>query len=852
MVDIKLKFTSITFEVKNDDLCNYLFTTNIGSSSLYTDSTRLTLLEFNNSPIHGFSPTQAFSSTGNLLRVSSSNGVGWSNVIPQGIETILFTNGSSYEWMGPLVDLSSLNISNLYILDSTMNRILGGLYDNTDNHAIENIIIQNVNATNSYVNSINGRLLKLIGYENAQQLYIENLQVFRPDSSIADGTVSTRLFEFGYWDSIVFNGTITDGKVGVGLYFYNLTQYPCNFFTFVSLININPRLTGSIQDYMCSSEELACKGQTCFDSPTLTPIACTVDKDISIMHPLFRIQYFQTLQSAIYFCLARTIYVTRNFYEETGLIFKNRYTPREQLYIIGLNSPIILGADALIESVSGSQFNLSLNALRFVNTRGFLTHSDTMNDNILYSGDTARLFAFELKNCTFYAQQPFDTLISLPNTMTQWDTFLSALGTVNVSRVPNIYRPNTNQVINIGLEGPSYLENNFFFGSQYSSYNEYKPLDAKQSTIIIGQHGQNQYSNFISTTGYDVLHNDSTCNLCGGLSTSYNVYSVFKHKFWTGRRLSLNNLYSDAFPNTTSTIRFPYGNPYVSISGTTVLGMLTGLWISGGSGSEWIDWKIRNVTVKNYPIDARFESVTTSLYDFNNVAILRDDDRKVPRQITVMNDQTDASKMKTVIIGSPSATDLEPAFADYCDNLCIPDLSTSSCYVSSSYTTESSERFRTIENAISLCIYSIIRVLDVFHYENITTNYVYTATRLTDTTTLTIMGTVPSIQVIGNQNFISSCPSSTQMPTNIIWKDITFKNNVDQTDSIVSMSSSLSTPCPLTNVTFNNARFLKGTLPTLWNSSKAFECVDCRVSNLNLIDTTVSGAFDTSFYQSAK
>ncbi len=49
-------------------------------------------------------------------------------------------------------------------------------------------------------------------------------------------------------------------------------------------------------------------------------------------------------------------------------------------------------------------------------------------------------------------------------------------------------------------------------------------------------------------------------------------------------------------------------------------------------------------------------------------------------------------------------------------------------------------------------------------------------------------------------------------------------------------------------MTFTNVKFIKNTLPLVWNNSRAFECISCSLSNVEFHDTTVSGNFETALF----
>lgn len=253
----ELKFNGVRFEVQNDVTCNFLFSTNLGGYTLY-GTQQLSSLELIDSPVVGFSPTGGYLSSGHLIRTLSNN-VGWGNILSS-ISTLTIRNATTFSWMGPLIDqASSVNITNLNLIQINFDHMGNGLYDSTGNNALSTVTLDTINATYSYLTS-DGRFLKLLGTNRPSTLSISGFQIILPFTTDPDATLSSRFFEFGYWDVSDLDEIVTDGKAGVGLQFYNLTQYPCNFFTFVALGNRNPKLLGNVRDYMCSPEEIFCKG----------------------------------------------------------------------------------------------------------------------------------------------------------------------------------------------------------------------------------------------------------------------------------------------------------------------------------------------------------------------------------------------------------------------------------------------------------------------------------------------------------------------------------------------------------------------------------------------------------------
>ncbi len=298
------------------------------------------------------------------------------------------------------------------------------------------------------------------------------------------------------------------------------------------------------------------------------------------------------------------------------------------------------------------------------------------------------------------------------------------------------------------------------------------------------------------------------------MSTALTLFSVYKTTFWTGRRFVFENVQSDAYiPTFTGnpyyTVRFPYGLPYLNGFNASI-GYLRGLWVVGGSGSEWVEFRIGEITnqLRNYPVAVRIENADAAVTSLNDDEILRSDTLSRARQIQYMNDKINSSYslhglVEDIQFGTPSIS---------CTALCMPDPTTLYCSVSTSFTVLDSQQYHSLALAIRGCPYRRIFILDSILNENMTTNLIYTTRATTD---LEIIG-FGNVQIVGTHEFVQDCLISDNMPTEIIWRDVTFKNPSNITTQPIIDFIPSSIDCVLPKMTFTSVLFLKGSLPTTW------------------------------------
>ena len=726
------------------------------------------------------------------------------------------------------------------------------------------IILQNINSTNSYRNGISQAFIYISG-NGTNRAQISNIN-FTPLSYIgADLTTTTRFLQVQNIADLSLASDISPAILGVGLYFSNITSKICNATTRVQLKIENPTLLGSVYDFMCSIGQTTyyegCLGLGCFQDPALIQPFCIVDPSYPSSGSLYLLQYFPTIQQAINYCNTfppnRYIYVVRGVYPEV-LTIANKFTP-ENLYLLvygnltGFGNVIVNGgAGHSIVPSSAKALNLTIgDGFDIINPSGLVTYTTTTDSYLMQVPSISTLNNINIGKARFIGYQPSEPFASVPSStnFTGWQALITELLSNNSLMEPSIRSPNTAVLLSISLDGSSYLENTKFYGSYTQGYKESRASSSTGSTMLINVDGENQWNYHIYlTNAYNTTRIMNQCSsFCGGLTSQFSTPSAVVFISFSPNAVYYYEYMNDislgpaAVGNSYVKSRDPYGNPYYATPGGYFIGYLTALWLQGASGPTWQFFKIRYNTYRNLPQCVRLDTMDPVVLALNNDYIYANDSQSVPRQIQLMNNPSDPTgyiscTTNDIKIGTTSMDRFVGLNNEYvCNQMWPPPASSTVCFVSATYVSLDSTHFNTITDAIRNCPTTSIYVKDSLFAENITTDFTFIKSR-PGGTWLSIIG-FGTIVLEGNHNFFHTC--ATNVPT----ANITFTNI-----NFYSLGGA-----PLINITatpgcnvMNKILFTSSTFYSADQTQNGIQCIDCAFQSILINSATFSGKYATT------
>ncbi len=866
-----LTFTGISFVSAVEGTNRAFFSSMIYDNGYLGGSPNyLNLLEFTDCSFLGYKVGNPFFFVGaHLLKVESTE-VGFISTLST-LHEFVFTN-NNYTWLDTLFSTALNQIE----IDQRL-YIAGNLFEHTENGifygsaVIAPIITFTSNRIiDSYANGGSKAFFWITGIETNTLIINDNQFDTMPSISI-DPTTTTRVYEVKSFGTLDFSSNYADGFLGVGLSFTNISNYPCNYSSLVALENLNMNLNGSVHDVMCTvgisplPYEIGCKKDNCYVHPSLRPAFCIVDSTYPQTGPLWRIQYFYPGQFALDRCIAGSTTETRIILWAPTVIVESElnihnYHATETLYLGIYDStvrPLIVGKNHVISPSIGSKFNLTIDGLNFLNPTGLLTYTSTPDNAIITALTNIDTISFTIKNTKLIAVQPISTIGVLPTTFADWNTLANTL-TAHGVVAPNIRYPNVRNAIVMVSKGDSRLENVEFFGSTESAYQEFK-VNTRTTTTILNVTGENAWTRLLKLDNmWDVTINDTTCiYFCGGLYSigiAASIADVSMLQGGAGFKFWRNNFQAGVVPSGNPYVltRFQFGNPYTGFLNAQV-GYLAGLNLLGAYGSEWNEFKIRQNIITGFPLGVRMNAVNASVLALNDVSVYLNDAKRLPRQIQWENDHVDPTvsihgTLHDIKFGVP----FEDAFttsSNVCDAMCLPPPSNLVCQVSVVYVIPDVQHFNSLTEAIRLCPYDKIYVMDAVFYENVNTNFVYTVSRLGSTLTI-IFYTGGGGVLIGHHRFVQDCVLPTEtIPTLITWRTVEFQLDVNSSAVVIDFVPS-HVSCIQTKIAFETVQVTK-TVLNLNAETNAIQCIGCTIGNITFDTTTILGDFTNGIYVSS-
>ncbi len=850
-----ITFTNVEFRINVEDSNRALFSSMIYRDAQYysTQPSILHRLELVNCIVNGLHPSNGIFTAGSNLLKTENGESGHFSLLSEIMDFLFISN--TYSAMDQLLSYTTGTIhisSQVVVRNNVASRLDNGLFSHrTLNATYIQITDNSILLSSRGGGGLSGDAVISIRGNGNNRMVFENNAFTQKQPAAADPTTTSRAFSLTNLGNLDASSNTADGYMGIGLYFNNITNYPCQSTSLVNLENANPYLNGSIYDLACG-ELTGCRKLTCFQDPSLIPAYCVVDKSYSTSGPLYRIQYWHTIQGAIDECRAispRLIYLTPDVYFESGLVIRS-YLGIADFEILSANlgnRSIIVGNSHAMTTAIGSSVNVTIRGLRFANPTGLLSFSSTIDPYIL-NLDSSDLVNTAVLSCEFVSYQSISTLSgSLPTTLSGWETLIANL-TAHGSVKPNIRRPNTNAQVLVHSYGTSRLEDTNFYGSELAAYRETKRV-SRTTTYINNIIGENHWGGFLytSVTSNSTVSRTRCIYVCSGLSNLGIAVAVGMFQFTNGINFQFfSNNYTfdpDVYDNPYVTERLPYGNPFPSTST-----YLAALWVTGLTGSEWTDFKIRNSQLRGYPGAVRLQDVAESVLIFNDVSIYINDTRKLPRQIQWENYNADPTgymygTLFDVRIGAPEEDAVFLDITRFCNALCLPAPSQLTCEVSFTRVTPTDVEYNSINAAIAGCPYNSIYLVDPTYSEDIVTNFVASTSRTSPT--LLIRGYGPVV-IIGNHRFLETALISDPKPITVQWQNLEFQNNVTSSQPLIDIvpvtSGSITPIMEFTSVVFSKSD------DSIGAPNNTINCVSCHMTTLTLTTSTMTGSWLSGVY----
>lgn len=779
----------------------------------------------------------------------------------QGIDSLIF-NGLTYSGMDLIVSPPLFTVHRVSIKTADFDNVQNGLISFSN---VTTFTFENVNITNGNINSITNVFVQVLGTgSNDSMISIQNATFHPLPSLFPSLEIINNVYHISSFATLIFKNAAAPPVISVGLWYSNITNTPCDFHTFIMLQNINPQFQGFVYDYYCPS--IGCAGVSCFNDLSLAPPECIVDRSVPATDLQYRIAYFHEVQQAIDGCLSygtnlqvpiRKIRIKEDSFFNSNLIIKNRY-PSESLILEAFTpavNPVIVGnLHSIIPTSAG--FSLTLRWLTFMNPTGYQSPSlSTADAYILTSSETKYLLDFSMEDCVFVAVQPITaSLVPFSTDITILKTQIQSLVQIGVAR-PSIRSPNVVISVNMIMNGKSNITNTKFYGSLAFGFKQSKLMDLTQSSIY-QVYGENHWGGFISVLSEsDLSISNSTCiEFCGGLSNYQTLFSIVEVRFPTGINFQfLNNNFDiglSPVSNPYVLSRLLFGVQYHGLLGQN-LGYLSGLYVSGVSGSTWVDFKIRNTRIWKFPVGIRADIGNLTVLDYDIVGITSPllslfDVKYRPRRILLANYPSHPTNMisSTVhdILLGPPTLDSNPSDSDVCDAMCPFSTFDAHCYVSRGFSMVDIQHYDLLEIAVQNCPFPIIWIMDPIWNETFSTDF-GSALRTSPQLTITFFG---GGIYVGQIQYLQNCAPGMNYPTSVQFTDIIFVAELNfagyQFDIIPV------TPlCGLGMLNFTNIDFTpfknSSILPT-----GAIRCSSCLVGSIILTTSNIIGKYQYGVY----
>lgn len=730
------------------------------------------------------------------------------------------------------------------------------------------VLFDKVNLTNFLHNVPMWSILQVSG-DGTQNVTLRDFEIFSPPGTVASGGTQLKTLNMNNLKTLTLDPIVRTNPTGsVGLFYSNVSNIPCDAFGLLSLEVTNPTIVGTTFDFMCSAApssyptvEIGCKDDTCYDNEALIQEFCVVDR--SYTGSLLNLVYWHSIEEAIRRCNTlspRRIYIVPDVYVEPAWTISPKYTS-ELLELLPYNGNytsriIVVGTGHTIYIPFGKTMGITMEGIDFVNPRGLLVYSPTVDDFTLSTtGSPINPYSVSMNRTRFVGYQPIIPFSILPSN-TDYDgwtvvveTLLSMAGPI----VPSIRAPNTNTHLQLRVNGSTILVDVDFYGSKFLGFGETKQPSGQFSTALTRVNGYNQWGRFMSLSNqWAVFRRQSKCVLCGGLTFSnsecLNVAEISWNSGSGAGRQYLEELVEvikePVSGNPYVSNRLPYGNPFYSVTGIP-LGYVAALSLQGATGMNWTNFRIRNNIYRDLPIGVRLDGMSTQVLSLNDDTITINDAQKVPRQIQSQNDpispKTSIRGTKwDVKVGSAIQDNaVTPSLSNVCNQMCPTPIASAVCRVSATYTTLDITRYNTLTNAISGCPFCTIYIMDPIFQENVTTNFAYTENRACTDLTIVSFHSGP---FVGKQQFVQDCQPLDQIPSRIVFRNVNFQMGSTQSGPVVSIAPGLPT-CILGDITFENCEFTRvGSLSAPPNVD-AIQCVGCTVNKIALSTPMWNGVF---------
>ena len=840
-----LEFTNINFNIIDFAMFSTCISTQSTAYGLIPPSFKFGTLSFQSLTLNGYN---GFAFQLGLYLINNNPSTGYASLFNE-IENFLLNDViySGFDVLTP----SPFVFDSIFITNSNLSHIQNSFAYTLSN--LTSFTLENTAIWDSYSSQANPLFISARGTGQTGSIAIvSNVNTYSLSTRVPYPGTTTIFASISLFENMTFQSNQLNTGFSVGLDFENITNFACSYQHFIVLRDTNPGFNGYVEDFSCNF--ISCQGDPCGLDPTLPPPTyCIVDPNYPVTGQDYRYVYFHTMTDFSVNCRAtypKHGLITSNTFSEQSLVFKTSNENDTLLlepYDYNAPIPYIVGSTQTFSLAPSS--NIILKNILFWNPTGLSAYTPSLAQWTLSTID-GNLINFTAINVTFLAYQP---VIPYPNFQITADhsqntAYANALiQGINQTSSPTIYSPGVVGALLLAMNGNLTLSFVTVYGAAAYGIRVFKLKDGTTDSVtdVIGA---NTWGGFLSLpTSYDLTLTDIQCQqFCGGLSSYGIAFSVVEVGFTTGRRLSTHNLNITAletiYNHPTITVRFPYGNPYVSLSGSQ-LGHLTAYYMYGMNGAGWVEYTAsRGSYLLGLPVGIRANPTNVTILDLNNVQIYRNDQNALPRQLVYENSHiTPTQYIKGVfhdsIIGAPSQ-DPTLISTQYCDAMCPISTAGKWCYVSVAYTTPDYEYWTDLNAAAAGCPYYAIMIMDSVYTININTDF--GSSNRDPGSNMTVLGYRPGTVIVGHHQIQQNCISGNVYPISVNFQNIQFQADLDWSgiilEHVTTPSCNIESSVSVLNIT--TCSFTTNSSSTVL-PSRAYSCTQCYASGLNMVTSSV-------------
>lgn len=840
-----LEFTNINFNILDFAMFSTCISTQSAAYGLIPSTFKFGTLSFQSLTLNGYN---GFVFQLGLSLINNNPAGGYASLFNE-IESLTLNNViySGFDILSPkpfVFDAISIINSSLAHLQNAFALPLTNM---------TSFLMMNTTISDSYASQANPLFISVQGTAQPGSIAIvSNVNTYSLSTTVPYPGSTTIFASISSFENMTFQTNELDSGFSVGLDFENITNFACSYQHFIYLHETNPGFNGYVEDFACNF--ISCKGDPCSLDPTLPPpLYCIVDPSYPTSGQDYRYVYFHTMADFLVNCRAtypKHGFITSNTFLETSLVFttsNENDTLLLEPYDYSAPIPYIVGSTHKFSLAPAS--NVIMKNMMFWNPTGLSAYTSTLSQWTLSTSD-ANLSNCTMTNVSFLAYQPvipYTTLQITTNHAQNIEYSEILIQGINQTSSPTIYSPGVVGALLLAMNGNLTLSEVTVYGAAAYGIRVYKLQDGTTDTIT-NIYGFNMWGSFLSLpTNYDLsLINIQCQQFCGGLSSYGIAFSVIEIGYLTGRRLSAYNLNVTALETVsnhpTFSTRFPYGNPYVSMSGYQ-LGHLTAYYMYGMNGNGWVEYTAsRGSYLLGLPVGIRANPTNITILDMNNVQIYRNDQNVLPRQLVYENSHINPTQyirglFHDSIIGAPSI-DNALISTQYCDLMCPISTAGKWCYVSRTYAAPDYEYWNDLNAAAAGCPYDGIMVMDSIYTININTDF--GSQNRDPGHNMTVLGFKPGTVIVGHHQIFQNCLSTNSYPSSINFQDIQFQADMDWggiiLEQVTTPSCNADSSVSVLNITTCSfaANSSSTTLP-----SQAYNCNPCYAAGLNILSSSV-------------